>query len=97
MEDTLGILLQAGMSLDNILDMSLEQIQLSAKVVFKQKINTLEMVFDPIVTMLGGKTEKKQGRQKPSNVPAHIPEEKRDAYRDAKLMRELAIAGIKIY
>ena len=85
-----------GIPLDNILDMSFEQIELGARVCFKQKVKMLEMVFEPIATMLGGKTKKRKHTQ-PSKIPDHIPPEKHDAYRDAKLMRSLNMAGIKIH
>jgi hypothetical protein len=85
------------MSLDDILDMSFEQISICSSAVFKQKINMLEMVFEPISTMLGGKSKNK-AKQK-SNKSANLtPEEKAkyDRGRDAKLHFELMKAGIRV-
>ena len=85
------------MSLDQILDMSFEQISVCSSAVYKQKIQMLEMVFDPISTMLGGKSKKKT-KPKSSKTANLTPEEqsKYNQHRDSKLMFELQKAGMRI-
>lgn len=85
------------MSLDNILDMSFEQISVCSSAVFKQKVMMLEMVFEPISIMLGGKPSKKT-KQKSAKTANLTPEEqlRRNQGRDAKLQFELMKAGIRI-
>ena len=93
------MLLQTGMSLDQILDMSFEQISVCSTAVYKQKINMLEMVFEPISVMLGGKPKKKKKTQKTDSDIAKLSPEQKAKYnqtRDAKLMFELQKAGLRV-
>lgn len=81
------------MSIDDILDMSLDQITFSAQAVFKQKVKMLEMVFEPIASAFGGKNNKKSKNTKKFD---NLTPEQKAVQRDTKLMFELQKAGIRI-
>jgi hypothetical protein len=79
------------MSIDTILDMSFDQIKFAAEVVYRQKIQMLEMVFEPIASMFGAKPDKKDIKPKKNLTP-----EERKKHRDAKLMWQIGAAGLKV-
>jgi hypothetical protein len=54
----LGVLLSAGHTLDDILDMTWAQIHLSAESILLHKTEALNMVLEPVITILGGKFKK---------------------------------------
>lgn len=81
------------MTIDDILDMSMDQIAFASRAVFKQKIKMLEMVFEPIATAFGGKKSKKKSK---SSKYDNLTPEQKAVQRDTKLMFELQKAGIRI-
>jgi len=54
----MGVLLASGHTLNDILDMSWAQIHLSAESILIHKTETLNMVLEPVITILGDKFNK---------------------------------------
>ena len=50
-EDVFGVLLSSGQTLDSILDMSFDQIELAAKCIYKHKMDMINMVQNLIYMM----------------------------------------------
>lgn len=63
----MGVLLSAGHTLDDILDMSWAQIHLAAESILLHKTEALNMVLEPVITMLGGKFNKSKVTKRKQN------------------------------
>ncbi len=81
----LGCLVAAGYTLDQILDMSFDQIALAAECATLHRIGVVEEVLGPLVTALGGKY--KRGK---------IARPRTQEDRDAALLNQLAAMGIPV-
>ena len=68
MEEVLGILLSTGLTLDSILDMNFDQIELAAKCVYRHKIEMINTVLEPIAGAFGGKKSPKSIKNKVSST-----------------------------
>ncbi len=55
MEEVLGVLFSSGYTIDQVLDLSWNQIELSSRCIYRHKVSMLEMVFEPISIACGGK------------------------------------------
>jgi len=51
-----------GWTLDDILDLSWEQIILAAEVTMRHRVELVDMVLGPVVSMMGGKYSKQKVR-----------------------------------
>ncbi len=60
MEEVLGVLFSSGYTIDQVLDLSWNQIELSSRCIYRHKVSMLEMVFEPISIALGGKKSKRK-------------------------------------
>ena len=47
--------MSSGQTLDSILDMSFDQIELAAKCIYKHKMDMINMVLEPVASAFGGK------------------------------------------
>jgi hypothetical protein len=89
----IGGLLDAGMTLDDVLDMTFPQMQFAYEVVLEHKVQMAETFIVPIIGMFGGKRSKKgKVTQKRSNKSKSHKAEQKDAH---KLMA-LGALGLKV-
>ena len=58
LEEVVGILLASGHTLDNILDMSWDQIKITSRSILRHKVSMLNMILEPIANSLGTKYNK---------------------------------------
>lgn len=95
MESVIGIILSTGQTLDQILDMSWDQIMFCAQSIQKHKISMFEVIFDAISVGLGGKKSKKSKRRPISNKNKELSiEEKRK--KESLLIHNIKASGFKI-
>ena len=91
-----GILMSAGYSLESILDMSFEQIELAAKCVYSHKIKMINMVLEPIAGAFGGKKSSKR-RQKSISSQSGKSRTKEDVEaREQHKLSQLSLLGIGV-
>jgi len=55
LERSLGTLLSCGLSFEQILDMSFDQIGLASRAAMRHKLSMIEMVMDPVASAFGAK------------------------------------------
>tara|TARA_B000000557_G_C20534944_1_gene342268 strand:+ start:220 stop:498 length:279 start_codon:yes stop_codon:yes gene_type:complete len=89
--------MSTGLTLDSILDMSFEQIELAARCVQKNKIDTLNMVFEPIAAAFGVKKKSSHSKRKSvsSTKNKTLSKEEKEAKYNHKL-NQLALLGIGV-
>lgn len=79
------------MSLQEILDLTIPQILLSARCVIKHKVSMIEMVMEPIAASFGSKkakkslAKKKREAEKAKNTNKNLSPEQKDALLLSKL------------
>ena len=86
---TIGTILSTGQTLDHVLDMSWDHIEVTASAIMKHKSFILEIIFDAISTGLGGKKKNKNPRRKPEKKLTKEQKEK-------NLLYKIQAAGFKI-
>ena len=86
--------MSTGMSLDQILDMTFQQIELSAKCVFQHKLKMITMVLEPIGAAFGAKPNKKKSNKYRSKTKPKTHDEKVRA--DNKKLAQIRSLGIPI-
>ena len=94
MESVIGTILSTGQTLDQILDMTWDQIMFCAKSIQRHKIGMLETVFDAISVGLGGKKSKKSKRRQVKKNKELSTEERRK--KEALLLNKIQASGFKI-
>jgi len=90
---TIGTIMSTGQTLDQVLDMSWNHIQISANAIMRHKSFILEIIFDAISTGLGGKKKKKKpnrSRQKSTKLTKEEKEKK-----ELALLHQIHRAGFK--
>jgi hypothetical protein len=89
---TLGLLLSAGQSLNDVLGMTFKQAFLCAEAITLAKAKTLDSVLGPIVRQTGGeyKDTKMTGAQEPKGSLSRAQK------KDIRRMHQLAALGIKV-
>lgn len=88
------------MTLDQILEMSFDEIDIAAELVAQVEVKRINMILEPIVTGIGGKWEpatsrpatSSKKRKKNKSKSKMSPEE-----RDARILSQLAMLGIPVY
>jgi hypothetical protein len=93
-EQGLGLLMCAGWTLDEVLDLSWDQLTICIRCVVRVKAEQAKMAMEALSVMLGGKPkkEKKHSRnRKTKNAP-----NKNAADKDEQMLRSLAAAGMSI-
>lgn len=96
----MGTLLSSGHTLDQVLDLSFEHIEISARCIMRHKISMYEMVMEPIAAGLGSKSAKKSlakkkaeaNRQKNKDAQKHLTPEQKDQL----LMGKLGMMGFGV-
>jgi len=88
----------SGMSLQQILDMTLSQIMLSAKCIMRHKVSMIEMVMEPIAAGLGSKKAKRSlEKKKAKAMKSKNPNKKLSPERkDALLLNKLKMMGFNV-
>lgn len=94
MEEVLGVLFSSGYTLDQVLDLSWDQIELSSRCIYRHKISMLEMIFEPISVALGGKKSKR--KRKSSNNSIRKNKNLSAEQKDAVLLGKIRSLGIPI-
>ncbi len=94
MELVIGTILTTGQTLDDVLDMSWEQIKFCAGAITAHRTQMLEVVFDAISIGLGGKKSKKKVNNRRKKGKNQNKEEKRR--KEALLVGQIQAAGFKI-
>ena len=96
----MGTLLSSGFNLDEVLELSFEHIELSARCIMRHKVKMFEMVMEPIAAGLGSKSAKKS--QKKKQAAANRAEERKKQsqlkpeVKDAQLMGKLNMLGFGV-
>jgi len=92
MRQMLGALLGCGWTVDQVLDLSFDQMSEVAKCVYAHKMQMIETVFEPIAMGLGGKKAKNKrtgtGTQQSLRRSGMTP-----AQRDQALLNKLGALG----
>ncbi len=79
MEEVLGVLFSSGYTIDQVLDLSWNQIELSSRCIYRHKVSMLEMVFEPISIALGGKKSKRKINKNNKSKNKNLNPEQKDA------------------
>lgn len=86
--------MSTGMSLDQILGMTFQQIELSAKCVFKHKLKMITMVLEPIGAAFGAKPNKNKSNKYKAKAKPKTHDEKVVA--DQEKLKQIRSLGIPI-
>lgn len=87
-------MLNSGMLLEDILDMTFDQIKLCAKCVYNHKVDMVTMILEPIGAAFGSKKAKRSMAKKSRK---HKPKHKRDKAVEEELkFAQLNSLGIDI-
>ena len=93
------MLIGAGISLDQILDMTMPQIGLVTEMVVGHKLEMVEMLISPLVGMMGGKSKKgstsTQNRKTSTKGQARVKSSKREQ-KEAHRTMKMAKFGLKV-
>ena len=89
MEKGLGLLLSAGWTLDQCLDLSWEQLGQCIRCVVLVKAEQAEMIIEAVAAMMGAKPKKKKNKRKRQTKASN-------KNKDDQLMEQLAAAGIRV-
>lgn len=79
----MGILLASGHNIDDILDLSWDQIKICSRSILRHKISMLNMILEPLSNSLGSKYNKGKVKRKPKDTK--LSKEQKDAERLRKL------------
>jgi Tfp pilus assembly protein PilP len=91
-----GVLLSSGYTLDSILDMTFEQIELTARCVHKHKIDMINMVLEPVASAFGAKKSSRKGQKRVSSQKKKPrTKEEQEAMEQHKL-HQLSLLGIGV-
>lgn len=93
MRQMLGALLGCGWTVDQVLDLSFDQMSEVAKCVYAHKIQMIETVFEPIATGLGGKKAKNRSGKSTGTQQALRRSGMTPAQRDQALLNKLGALG----
>lgn len=86
------------MTLDSILDMSFDQIELAARCVQKHKIDMINMVLEPVASAFGAKKSKKQPRKSITSNKKKEPIESKERVeaKEQHKLHQLNLLGIGV-
>jgi len=84
-----------GWTLDDILDLSWEQIILAAEVTMRHRVELVDMVLGPVVSMMGGKYSKqKVGKTQTKNQRRRKPPTPKQ--KEDMLVHQFSAAGLHV-
>ena len=89
-EQGLGLLMCAGWTLDEVLDLSWDQLSICIRCVVRVKAEQAKMAMEALSVMLGGKPkkDKKESNQNRKNKKAQN--------KDEQMLQSLAAAGLSV-
>jgi len=90
MEQGLGVLLSAGWTLDECLDLSWEQLGICIRCVVRVKTEQMRVVMEAVGTALGGKKSKRKRK-------AAARSDQGDRDKEKALLASMAAAGVPIH
>ena len=86
--------MSTGQTLDQVLDMSWDHIQISANAIMRHKSFILEIIFDAVSTGLGGKKKSNKSKKNPKKSTKLTKEEKQR--KELSLINQINAAGFKL-
>tara|TARA_Y100000114_G_C11594310_1_gene247258 strand:+ start:239 stop:499 length:261 start_codon:yes stop_codon:yes gene_type:complete len=86
--------MSTGQTLDQVLDMSWDHIQISANAIMRHKSFVLEIIFDAISTGLGGKKKNKKSKKSLKKSTKLTKEQKEQ--KELLLLHQIKSAGFNI-
>ena len=88
----MGILISSGHRLDDILDLTWDQIHLAAESVVIHKTESLNMVLEPLIGMMGGKYK----RGKVTKRQRRKQKDDKNIHKEQMLLNRFRAAGLSV-
>lgn len=89
-EQGLGLLMCAGWTLDEVLDLSWDQLSICIRCVVRVKAEQAKMAMEALSVMLGGKPKKDKKQ------PTQNRKNKKARNKDEQMLQSLAAAGLSV-
>ena len=86
--------MSTGQTLDQVLDMSWDHIQISANAIMRHKSFVLEIIFDAVSAGLGGKKKSNKSKKNPKK-PTKLTKEQKQK-KEMALLHQINAAGFRL-